>query len=353
MHIKSFDQFAKGSFRMLILGDLMCETAALPSIANGDPFQFVHRWMSTHDYVVGGLETTLSGVSSSYPKFSTNDVFADYLHAKVDLLFTANNHSLDFGVEGAERTVEVLEDFSIAYIGTSKPNKPKRFHDVSLANHEISFLDYTQFLNAKEEGQEPIYQRPDTQEIPEGVINFYQQTKVAEDIDLAKKRSEIAVVGLHQSYRTGAARELTRESSEKQRERLAQLVEAGADVVLGQHPHYFQGGEVLNNGKAIIYSLGNFFSTMSSEEYPFNCGCALTIECDSFSNITYSFLPVATIKEVNSGLLYVLPMAPMEAGAYAFLTEEQRTTALRELAEIRKTLRRCSLSETEFPIQLI
>jgi poly-gamma-glutamate synthesis protein (capsule biosynthesis protein) len=353
MHVKTFDKFAKGTFKILFLGDIMCENAGINSIADGDPFKYVGRWMSTHDYVVGGLETTLSGVTSDYPKFSSNDLLADYLHGKVDLLFTANNHSFDYGVEGVERTVEVLDEFGIGHIGTSSAKKRRTIFDKTLANHELSFLNYTQFLNAKEEGQEPIYKGLDSKEAPEGIINFYQQAQVREDIALAKKRSEIVIIGLHQSLRTGAARELTRESSEKQRQRLERLANDGADVVIGSHPHYFQGGKLLEHGKIAIYSLGNFYSTMKSEKYPLNCGCAMTMECDGFSNINYSFLPLVTIREEKSGQLVVLPMAPLEFGAYPFIGDEQRVIVLQELAKIRETLRICSLTETEVPIQLI
>jgi hypothetical protein len=77
------------------------------------------------------------------------------------------------------------------------------------------------------------------------------------------------------------------------------------------------------------------------------------MECDSFSNINYSFLPVVTIKEEKSGQLCVLPMSPLEFGAYPFIGNEQRAIVLQELAKIRETLRSCALSETEVPVQLI
>lgn len=349
MHVLTFDKFTKGSFKIAFLGNIMCENAALLSVVNSDPFLYIKQWLYTTDFVVGNLETTFSGKTSDYPKFSSNDLLADELSSFVDLVFTANNHSYDFGKSGVERTINVLKEFDIAYVGTNLLPKIRRVYDNTINNHKLTFLNYTQFLN--ETNKDPIFKGINTPETQPGLINFYTEAKAKETINLAKERSEIVIAGIHQSPRESDARELDRNSTSKQREFLASVSNLGVDVVIGGHPHYFQGGELLDDGKIIVYSLGNFFSSINSPKYMINCGCIMAMNCDSFTNINYTFLPVATIQNAKNEHYFVIPLAPLEGGNYDWITEEQRKVLLGELENIRKTLRDCSLSEEEIPVQ--
>jgi poly-gamma-glutamate capsule biosynthesis protein CapA/YwtB (metallophosphatase superfamily) len=347
MHIVPFEQYAKGVFKIAFLGDIMCENRALGSVVNGNPFKYLQRWLGLHDYVVGNLETTFSGETSDYPIFSTNDLFADYLQGHVNALFTANNHCYDYEEEGLIRTIDVLDDFSIKHIGTSKRGQIRRILDVDLANHSLSLINFTQFINGKQE-QPSIYQGSALPEEEAGTISFYTQTAAKETINTAKKRSELVVIGLHQDVE-----EKVRAAGEEQRRVLKTLHEDGADVVIGMHPHYFQGAELQDNGRIIVYSLGNFFSTMSTPDYPINCGCVLIMNCDGFSNIAYSFLPVATVKESNGENYYVIPLAPLETGAYRFVDVEERALLIKELTAIRETLAEHSLTEEQIPVYFL
>jgi len=351
MHVLPFDKFSKekGVFKIAFLGDIMCEDSALMSVVNDEPFQFIKPFLYSTDYVVGNLETTFSGETSSYPKFSTNDLLADDLSSFVNLVFTANNHCYDFGTKGVERTIEILDEFGINYVGTNPLPKIRRTFDADLKGHKLSFLNYTQFIN--ETKKDPIYKGINTPETPTNLINFYSKTQAQETINLAKERSELVFVGVHQSSRKSNARELERTSTSEQREFLASVSNFGADVVIGGHPHYFQGAEILEEGKIIVYSLGNFFSTMwNPPHYTTNCGCIMIMSCDGFSNIRYTFLPIATVKNESNNHYYVIPIATLEGGNYDWVSVKQRDELLEELERIRKTLRDCSLIEEELPI---
>lgn len=351
MHVLSFDKFTKGSFRIAFLGDIMCREDALSTVANDDPFKFIRKILSMTDYVTGNLETTLSGETTNYPKFSSNDLLADQLSGLVNLVFTANNHTYDFGERGVKRTIKVLDEFGIKHIGTNDLPKIRRVLDEELSKHKLSFLNYTTFLNETE--IDPIYKRVNTPTPPANLINLYNEAKVKETINLAKERSEIVIVGVHQSPRKSNARELSRESTREQRQFLAALSKEGADVVIGGHPHHFQGGEILEDGKVIIYSLGNFYTTMNQSAYRNNVGCIMFMNCDSFSNIFYSFLPICTMKNEKTNHYYVIPLSPLESGYYDWVSEKQRNVFLIELEEIRKILRTYALIEEEVPIQFL
>jgi poly-gamma-glutamate synthesis protein (capsule biosynthesis protein) len=327
----------------------MGETHVIQSLANDDPFKYIKKWLYTTDFVVGNLETTFSGKTSNYPKFSTNDLLADELSTFVDLVFTANNHSFDHETEGVKRTIQVLDEFGINHIGTNDIPKIRRSFDIEIKGHKLTFLNYTQFLN--ETKQDPVFKGVNYPETPTDLIHIYDETKVKEAVNLAKERSEIVIIGVHSSPRKSNTRELERYTTKRQREFLASVSDLGPDVVLGGHPHYFQGADVLEEGKVIVYSLGNFFSSMwNPPHYMTNVGCVMIMNCDSYSNINYTFLPIATVKNKKSGHYYVIPITPVEGGAYNWLDEEQRDELLSELERIRKNLRECSLIEEDFPV---
>ena len=345
MHVLPFEKYTKGCFKIAFLGDLMCENRVLSSVANTNPFKYIQQWLAGHDYTIGNLETTLNGFTRDFPRFSSSDLFADYLKGNLNAVFTANNHCYDYGLVGLKNTIDVLDDFGIEHIGTSKPGQIRRILDTDLENHEISFINYTQFINGKEE-QPTIYQGSDLPEEAAKLINFYDKAAVKETIDLAKKKSQFVVLGIHQD-----TAEKVRTAGNEQRQLLEELYHEGVDVVLGSHPHYFQGGELKDDGRIIVYSLGNFFSSMYSEDYPINSGCVMVMRCDSYENVSYSFLPIATIKVEKTGDYFVIPLGPLESSNYSFIVGKQRNDLLEELTSIRKTLRLCGLCEEELPVQ--
>jgi len=353
MYIQSFDEFAKGAFRAIFLGELTCNDQMLPSVTNGDPLRYIKGWLNMADMVIGNFKTTLSGETSNYPRLSSNDVFAKYLQGKVDLLFAANNHSADFGEAGVKRTYEVLTNAGFLTSGIADRKGLPHIIDKKLSNHTVAFLNYTTFINATEENKQTIYKGSDSQEASSGLISFYEQSQVEKDVDLAAKRSEFIIAGICQSSQDGDTKSVGR-STNKQRGRLLELAEDGVDVVIGSYPHNFQGAKLLDGGKAVVYSLGNCLSAMpTSTEYPVNSGCIMVMECDGFSNVQYSFLPTACIVEEQSGHYYVLPLFMLDGGGFSFLTPDQNQLLTAELQKIRQVLTACNLSEARIPIQYI
>jgi len=341
--ILKYDSFTKKPFRMGIFGDMGCESMQIGTVVNSDPFMYIRKWMNTLDFTVGQLETTFSGYESDYPKFSASDIFAHFLNGKFDLLMTANNHSLDGGVNGALRTNKLLDEIGIPHIGTGSPERPRKTYDVKLNGFDITFLNYVTSINGeKSEKEGEIFTNVNPQEIPAGVINFYDETEIKEKIDIAKTRSEFIIPTIHQRHST-KIREYGEYASEKQIEDLESVLDMGANIVIGAHPHDFQGGRLYSEDRIIVFSLGNFYSAMTNEKYPVNSGCVMVISVDSYQNTRYTFLPVCTYE--TQGMFYVLPMAPIEMGAYKFIKDDDRIKIIRKLQEIRGVLGRCDLEE--------
>ncbi|NJK98714.1 MAG: CapA family protein [Bacteroidales bacterium] len=113
---------------LLFAGDVMGHMPQLNSaydssvgIYDFNPvFELVKPLVTSADIAVANLETTLAGVPySGYPQFSAPDSLATALkHAGYDILITANNHCLDRGKAGLERTIAVLDSMKILNTGT-------------------------------------------------------------------------------------------------------------------------------------------------------------------------------------------------------------------------------------------
>lgn len=349
--IPNYDNFEKRPFRLGIFGDMGCETMQVNTIVNSDPFKYIRKWLYTLNFKVGQLETTFSGYESNYPKFSSSDIFADFLKNEFDLLLTANNHSLDGGIKGSVRTVNLLNKLKIPHIGTGTIQKPRKVYDANINGYSISFLNYVTSING-EKSKEPgkIFTNINPEEIPPGIVNFYDEAEIEEKINFAKKRSDIIIPTIHQRN-SRKIREFGNYATEKQIEDLEKILDMGANIVIGAHPHDFQGGRLYAKNRIIVYSLGNFYSSMTNKKYPVNAGCVMVISADSYQNLIYSFLPVCTYE--TNGFYYILPMAPIEVGAYKFITQDDRNKIIQKLQEIREVLKRCDLTEEIIQVQYL
>jgi len=339
----------KKPFKMGFFGDLFCNTPdALESVVNNDPFYFIRGWMSTLDFTTANLETTIGKQTTNFPRFSANELFVEYLKGKFDLLFTANNHAFDYGVDGIIQTVIALDKHGIQHLGTSKPSKISRFLDISLNGHDITFLNYTTTVNGKEI-KSGVLSNHEPNEIEEKLINFYDETEIKEAIDFAKKKSDLIIVEIHRRIE-GDVDERSIKPTDGRIKDINHIISLGADVVIGAHPHEFQGGELFENGRAVTYSLGNAFSDMEKDET--ESGCVMVMKCDSFTNISYAFLPIATVTTEKHGKV-VLPLAPLSEGAYNFIPQNQLKFYTEKLESIRNVLIKCGLEEEVIPVQYL
>lgn len=115
-------------------------------------FKYVKKYLESADYTIGNLETTLAGRErgiSGYPTFNSPDSFASEIkESGYDLLTTANNHCVDKGVQGLERTIDVLSDLGFDQIGTYKSKKKsKEIFVKEISGIKIAFLSCTYGTN--------------------------------------------------------------------------------------------------------------------------------------------------------------------------------------------------------------
>lgn len=167
-------------------------------------------------------------------------------NAGIHAVSLANNHVLDFGLEALEDTFENLKLNGIKYVGAGHD-----VHDASApiyigvkgakvalvaSSHVIPFVSWTAGID-----------KP-------GVASAYNPTIICEEISKARKKADIVIAYLHWGI------ESSNDADPYQRNLAKRLIDSGADIVIGTHPHVVQGLEYYKDG-VIAYSLGNFVFT--------------------------------------------------------------------------------------------
>jgi poly-gamma-glutamate capsule biosynthesis protein CapA/YwtB (metallophosphatase superfamily) len=214
-------------------------------------FEEVKPYIDFADLVIGNLETTLAGKSypySGYPRFNAPDETIDALaYAGIDLVSTSNNHALDTGEKGVIRTYQTLQAKGLQPIGTAPSTAQRHATLVEKNGIRLAFLAYTQHTNGLPVPKNKSY-----------LVNLIDTQQIAQDIQTVRQQGvDFICVSLH------FGEEYQQEPNEFQRKIARQVLEDGADVILGSHPHVLQPIEkvmVAGKEKWIIYSLGNFIS---------------------------------------------------------------------------------------------
>lgn len=167
--------------------------------------------------------------------------------AGLDVLSLANNHALDYHHEGLLETMRLLREYGLDWVGAGRDIYEARSPLLrEIRGVTVGFLAYTEmwFVHARE----PISWRA-TREEP-GVAPAELEL-VVEDVQRLKAIADVVVVSLHWG------REYVHEPTPEQRNLAHAAAAAGADLVLGHHPHVLQGLEFYENS-VLAYSLGNF-----------------------------------------------------------------------------------------------
>jgi poly-gamma-glutamate synthesis protein (capsule biosynthesis protein) len=318
---------------LCFVGDLMCHSTQFKyAKVNADSFDFtgvfreVKPYLSNADLTMGNLETVIAGENkkySGYPYFNAPQDFIYALkEAGFNLLITANNHSLDQGWNGVKRTIEVINENKIHRTGTFTSQKDQDSIRIFQINSiKIAILAYSENTNGVS--------------IPKGkdfIINLIDEQKIKEDVEKARNKNvDVVLIYLHYGP------EYNREPSDYQKEIVQKIIELGADIIIGGHPHviepfdYFKTNDTKLDTGFVAYSMGNF---ISNQRWRYSdAGVILNIQISKniFSDSVYisdvNYLPTWVFKgSTENGKEYViLPSEIVERDStYNFLTTEDK-----------------------------
>ena len=230
-------------------------------------FSPVRPLIEEGDYCSANFEAPMAGPVSGYtgyPVFNSPDEIADtFKQAGIDLIITANNHILDRGYKGALRTMEVLHSRGLDTTGTyASLEESQQFLIKDIRGVKVGYLAYSYSTNGIPVPAEHPY-----------FFNYLEPEKVLQDIALIRPQVDMVVLVLHwgQEYQP--------RPTEEQRKMAIKFLTAGADIILGSHPHVIQTMETIkieNRDAFVIYSMGNFISHQRGQER--NSGIVLRIE---------------------------------------------------------------------------
>lgn len=231
------------------VGDIMLAGRWAPLLKTkgyGFPFGGLTAELAAADINIANLESPIAtcGNECTTKKFrfrAEPDVARAVRNAGFNLVTLANNHSMDFGDEALAETFKHLSAAGVAWIGAGENlEEAVKMALYTVKGRKIAFLGYslTQpiefFAGPKTPGTAPGYQKL----VEAGVAS-------------ARRQADHVIVSFHWG------KEGSGTVQPYQRSAAHQAIDAGADVVIGHHPHVLQGIELYKGG-IIFYSLGNF-----------------------------------------------------------------------------------------------
>lgn len=259
------------TYKLIFVGDVMLgRTVMTKTLELQDPaypFLNVSEVLNDADFAFANLENP---VVSDCPIHTTGFKFCSppeslngLVFSGIDMVSLANNHSRNYGTYGVNETKRLLREEGIKHIDTNEPN----FFQIGNLRVSFAAFDFVDKLPSETDYQE-IYR--------------------------TSKESDFTIVSVHWGV------EYTANPTTQQKQWSQEMVKNGADLIIGHHPHWVQGGECFDaqnvgtyyeqidspdfsncKNKRVFYSLGNFvFDQMWSEETKKGAAVVLTINED-------------------------------------------------------------------------
>ena len=383
--------------KITFTGDIMIEPPVLKAARQKDgSFDFypifapAQKLLSEADLLIGNLETPLAGEAAGYTDdyycFNAPDSYADAIKkAGFHMVSTANNHTLDRGFDGAERTIQVLDEKGIGHHGSfllGTPRSEAWYTEVS--GTKIAVVAYTYGTNYGDSGkhfwaegdkrgtvnllrpqtetvyQPGVYRDPDwvdkvfkflddekrgriKKHLP-GLVHNYPRADdrldkktmapyvemFMSDLRKAKENADVVIFYPHMggqfNPRPGAISEYVMDKG----------LEVGADAILASHAHMVQKAE-LRDGVPCAYSMGNFNmdpdSSLMVHEYLPDYGLAvhLYVEDKKIVKTTFSILKAVRKKK---GQICAWPVDEL----YPTLNKKEQELLLQDVRQMVKTV---------------
>ena len=224
-----------------------------------DQFTYLKDFIEDSDIAIGNYETTTNPnlPYAGFPRFNAPAAYLrDLKDTGFDIVSTANNHSMDTELEGVLSTMDSAKEAGLDYVGSFK-DKTERILYKEVKGIKFAFLAYTYGCNGRENLVIP-------REEVENLAYLSDEEQIKKDIKRAKASgADFIVVYPHWGI------EYQSMPNETQTRLGRNMIEWGADLVIGNHPHVVEPVELYEakDGREglIAYALGNFISYQNYE----------------------------------------------------------------------------------------
>ena len=269
---KNADTEQETSARIMANGDLLYHIPIYRTALKEDGtydfhenFEYVKPWLKQADLVIGDFEGTVNKdhYLAGYPLFNAPGEVMDAIKdAGYQVLDLAHNHILDSQIEGVFSTADAIEKAGMTPIGvyTHEPREKAPIVIKEVNGIKIALLAYSYGFNGIEEYI--------SKEDYDNHLSDLNEDKMKAEIERAEKEADITVIMPQMGI------EYQLEPTEEQKQLYHKMIDWGADIIFGGHPHVVEPAETVEKDgdkKLIIYSMGNFISnqrieTMQDEE---------------------------------------------------------------------------------------
>lgn len=254
------------SVRIMANGDLLYHDIIYISAKKSDGsydfhenFEYVKPWLKQADLVLGDFEGTVNKdhYLAGYPLFNAPGEVMDAIKdAGYQVLDLAHNHILDSQIEGVVSTADAIEKAGMIPVGVytheSRSEAPLVIKEVN--GIKVAILAYSYGFNGIEQSI--------SQENYNRYLSDLDEDKMKAEIERAEKEADITIIMPQMGV------EYQIEPTEEQKKLYHKMIDWGADIIFGGHPHVVEPAETVEkegDKKLIIYSMGNFISNQRIE----------------------------------------------------------------------------------------
>ena len=254
------------SARIMANGDLLYHDIIYISAKKSDGtydfhenFEYVKPWLKQADLVIGDFEGTVNKdhYLAGYPLFNAPGEVMDAIKdAGYQVLDLAHNHILDSQIEGVVSTADAIEKAGMTPIGvyTHEPRDKAPIVIKEVNGIKVALLAYSYGFNGIEQSI--------SQEDYNRYLSDLDEEKMKAEIERAEKEADITIIMPQMGV------EYQIEPTEEQKKLYHKMIDWGADIIFGGHPHVVETAETVEQDgdkKLIIYSMGTFISNQRIE----------------------------------------------------------------------------------------
>lgn len=245
-------------------GDMLYHYVLYGSAFDGEKYDLANDFtqikplLDKADLSLGDFEGTINPNRplSGYPSFNAPPAVVDSIKdAGFDVIDLAHNHILDTGIEGLCSTAKTFHDQGLDTIGVNTPDQKDSGILIKEVNGiKIALLAYAYGFN----GLENTISQADY----DTYLKDLNMDKVAAEIKAAEELADLTIVMPQDGV------EYALEPTEQQQANYRQMIDLGADIIFGGHPHVAEPTEIIEKDgqkKFILYSMGNLLSNQRYE----------------------------------------------------------------------------------------